>query len=57
MTGRLLALAFLLLLIGKLFFRPQLSAIKKWFDGIVNAMLLAIGLVYLFHVALWVASR
>jgi hypothetical protein len=54
--GRILILAFLLLLVGKIFFPPQLAALKRWFDGAVNAMLLAIALVYLVHIAMWLLS-
>jgi len=52
-TGRLLVIAFLLLLVGKVFYRPQLAAIKKWFDGVINAMLIAIALVYFVHMSIW----
>jgi len=44
--NRVLAFAFLALLLGKLLFRPQLAAIGRWLDGLVNAMLIAIALAY-----------
>jgi hypothetical protein len=46
MLTKLLALAFVLLLVGRLLFRPQLRALGKWLDGLVNAMLIAIVVVY-----------
>ena len=49
--NRALAFAFLALLVGKLLFRPQLAAVGRWLDGLVNAMLIAIGLAYTVQIA------
>ena len=54
--NKLLAIGFVLLLLGKLFFRPQLASVKKWFDGLINAMLIAIALAYSLQIALWLSS-
>lgn len=53
MLNKLLAAGFILLVCGKLFFRPQLRAVQKWFDGLVNAMLIAIVVVYALQGFLW----
>lgn len=50
--NRALALAFIALLLGKLLFRPQLAALGRWLDGVVNAMLIAIGLAYTVQIVL-----
>jgi hypothetical protein len=46
LINRILAFAFVALILGKLFFRPQLKALGRWLDGVVNAMLIAIVLAY-----------
>lgn len=46
MLSKLLAFAFIILIVMKLVFRPQFSALRRWFDGVVNAMLIAIALAY-----------
>lgn len=56
MLNEILAACFVLLVLGKLFFRPQLLAVKKWFDGVVNAMLIAIVIAYGIQLALWLTS-
>ena len=56
MLNKILAASFVLLILGKMFFRPQLSAVKKWFDGVVNAMLIAIGIAYSIQLLLWLSS-
>lgn len=53
--NRVLALAFLALLVGKLFFRPQLKAFGRWLDGLTNAMLIAILLAYAVQIGLLLA--
>jgi hypothetical protein len=54
--SKLLALAFLLLVLGKLLFRPQLKALGRWLEGVVNATLIAIGLVYALQLVLLLTS-
>lgn len=54
--NKLLAIAFVVLILGKLFFRPQLGALKRWFDGVVNAMLIAIALVYALQLVLYLTA-
>ncbi len=54
--NKILAAAFIFLILGKMFFRPQLSAVKKWFDGVVNAMLVAIFIAYGIQLVLWLTS-
>jgi hypothetical protein len=56
LLNKILTVGFLLLIVGKLFFRPQLSAVRKWFDGVINAMLIAIAIAYAIQVALWLSS-
>lgn len=56
MLNKLLAAAFIFLVVGKMFFRPQLGAVKKWFDGVINAMLIAIVIVYVIQLGLWFTS-
>lgn len=53
MLNKILIASFILLFLGKMFFRPQLLAVKKWFDGVINAMLIAIAIVYTVQLALW----
>ena len=57
MLIKLLALAFVFLLVGKLLFRPQLRALGKWLDGVVNAMLIAIVVVYALHLVIYLSAR
>jgi hypothetical protein len=56
LLSKILAVCFVLLLLGKLFFKPQLAAVKKWFDGVINAMLIAIVIVYLIQLLLLLAT-
>lgn len=56
MLNKILTVCFLLLLLGKLFFKPQLSQVRKWFDGVVNAMLIAIGIAYLIQIMMWLSA-
>ena len=56
MLNKILAASFLLLFVGKIFFKPQFGALKKWFDGVVNAMLIAIALVYSLQLLMWLTS-
>lgn len=56
MLNKILIALFLFLFLGKMFFRPQLLAVKKWFDGVINAMLIAIAIVYTVQLALWLSS-
>jgi len=44
-----------LLLIGKMWYRPQLAAVKLWFDGLINATIIAIVVVYLVQGLLWLS--
>jgi hypothetical protein len=54
--NKLLALAFVVLLLGKLFFKPQLRSLGRWLDGVVNAMLIAISVAYALQIVIWVTS-
>lgn len=56
MLNKLLAIAFVVLIVGKLFFRPQLGALKQWFDGVINAMLIAIVVVYAVQLVLYLTA-
>lgn len=53
--SKLLAFAFVLLFVGKMFFKPQLRAFGKWLDGAVNAMLVAIALVWGIQLVIYLA--
>ncbi|MEZ4222333.1 MAG: hypothetical protein R3B13_15455 [Polyangiaceae bacterium] len=55
MISKLLAFAFVLLFVGKMFFKPQLRAFGKWLDGAVNAMLVAIALVWGIQLVIYLA--
>ena len=57
MLNKVLALAFVGLVLGKLFFRPQFKAIGKWFDGLVNAFLIAIAIAYLIQLFVFLSSH
>ena len=54
---KILAVAFVLLVAGKLFFRPQLRAFGKWFDGAINAMLIAIAVGCSIQLVVYLANR
>jgi hypothetical protein len=55
--SKLLALAFIVVAIGKLFFRPQLKAVGRWLDGVVNAALIAIALVYAIQLVIFLTAQ
>ena len=57
MLGKLLSVVFIGLVLGKLFFRPQLKALGKWFDGVINAFLIAIAIAYLIQLFIYLSSR
>ncbi len=57
MLNKLLSVAFIGLVLGKLFFRPQLKALGKWLDGVVNAFLIAIVIAYLLQLLIFLTSR
>jgi hypothetical protein len=44
-----------LLIVGKIWYRPQLAAMKLWFDGLINATIIAIAVVYLVQGLLWLS--
>ncbi|HXS16266.1 MAG TPA: hypothetical protein VN764_03705 [Polyangiaceae bacterium] len=54
MTARVVVAVLILLLVGRIWYRPQLAAVKLWFDGVVNAIIIAIVVVYLVQGVLWV---
>jgi hypothetical protein len=54
--NKLLAAAFVMLVLGRLFFRPQLYSLRRWFDGVVNAMLIAIVLTYGVQLIVWLTG-
>jgi hypothetical protein len=55
--NKVLAIAFVGIVLGKLFFRPQLRALGKWFDGVINAFLIAIGIAYTIQLFIYLSSR
>lgn len=55
--NKLLAFAFVGLIVGKMFFRPQLKALGKWLDGVVNAFLIAIVIAYSLQLLIYLTSR
>ncbi len=55
--NKVLAIAFVGLILGKLFFRPQLRALGRWFDGIINAFLIAILIAYLLQLLIYLSSH
>lgn len=57
MLGKLLALLFGVLLVGKLFFKPQMKVVRIWFDALVNAMLVAITLTWSVQLLLYFWGR
>lgn len=57
MLNKVLAIAFVGLVLGKLFFRPQLRALGKWFDGVINAFLIAIVIAYSIQLFIYLSSR
>lgn len=57
MLNKVLAIAFVGLILGKLFFRPQLRALGRWFDGIINAFLIAILIAYLLQLLIYLSSH
>ncbi len=57
MLIKVLVVVFVLLIAGKLLFRPQLRAFGKWFDGLINAMLIALGLTAVIQLVVYCANR
>ena len=57
MLGKVLALAFVSLVLGKLFFRRQLKAFGRWLDGIVNAFIVAIAIAYSIQLVIYLVTR
>lgn len=57
MLSKALAAVFLFLLLGKLFFRPQLKQLGRWLDRLVNATLVAIVIVWALQLALLYSSQ
>lgn len=57
MLNKVLAIAFVGLVLGKLFFRPQLRALGKWFDGVINAFLIAIVIAYSIQLFIYLSSH
>jgi len=55
--GKVLALAFVSLVLGKLFFRRQLKAFGRWLDGIVNAFIVAIAVAYSIQLVIYLVTR
>jgi len=55
--GKVLAFAFVGLVLGKLFFRRQLRAFGKWLDGIVNAFIVAIAIAYSIQLVIYLVTR
>jgi hypothetical protein len=53
LLNKILAVGVAILLVGRLFFRPQFRALQTWFNGVTNAMLIAIAVVYLLQGVLW----
>ncbi|HMR75660.1 MAG TPA: hypothetical protein PKD61_11115 [Polyangiaceae bacterium] len=57
MLLKVLAIAFVLLIAGKLLFKPQLRAFGKWFDGLVNAVLIALAVSSALQLIVYCANR
>lgn len=57
MLSKLLAIALVGLIVGKLFFGVRLRALAKWLDGVVNACIIAIAVVYSIQLVLYLVSR
>ena len=57
MISKILSLVFVGLFVGRLLFRPQLKALGKWFDGLVNAMLIAIGIAVVIQFFVWYTGQ
>lgn len=57
MLLKVLAIAFVLLIAGKLMFKPQLRAFGKWFDGLVNAVLIALAVSSVLQLIVYCANR
>lgn len=57
MINKLLAIFFVGLVVGKLFFRPQLKMLGRWLDGVVNAFLIAILVAYMIQAAIFFTSH
>jgi hypothetical protein len=55
--GKLLAISALVLFVMRLLFRPQLKALGKWFDGVVNVLLVAIVLTYAIQLVVYFFRR
>ena len=55
--SKVLTIAFVGLVLGKLFFKPQLKSLGKWFDGVINAFLIAIAIAYLIQLFIYLSSR
>ena len=57
MLNKVLATIFIGLIVGKFFFRPQLRALGRWLDGVINAFLLAIVIVYSIQLVVFLLTR
>ncbi|HEX9619771.1 MAG TPA: hypothetical protein VF989_06535 [Polyangiaceae bacterium] len=56
MLSKLLVISFLGLLVTRLLFFRQLRAFGKWFEGFINALLIAIALAYALQLVLWLTG-
>jgi len=57
MIQKLLALTFVVILVGKLFFRPQLKQLGSRIDSFVNVMVVAIAISYVGQLIFFVLTR
>jgi hypothetical protein len=55
--NKIAAVIFVGLILGKLFFRRQLRAFGKRLDGLVNAILISIAVLYSIQLVLWLTGR
>ena len=57
MLQKLLALTFVVVVVGKLFFRPQFKQLGKRIDTFVNVMVVAIAISYVGQLIFFVLTR
>lgn len=57
MVSKLLALGVLVFIVLKLAVYPQFKNLGKWLNGVVNALLIAIGVAWSIQLLIWLTSR
>lgn len=56
MLSKLLVIFFVGLLAARLFFFRRLRAFGRWFEGFINAVLIAIAIAYALQLVLWLTG-